>query len=88
MWANPFAIIVCAILIGGAIIGTQFVNHYQIVAAGGEGNVVAWRLNTRTGEIDYCIASQNPFNQFDTDTKDHMFSVECKKDIRTRDVKP
>jgi hypothetical protein len=54
MGANPLALILAALVIAAAVIGTQFISHYQLVAFTGDGNAFAWRLNTRTGEVDYC----------------------------------
>ncbi|HXL25875.1 MAG TPA: hypothetical protein VN952_04300 [Chthoniobacterales bacterium] len=94
MGANPFALILSAIIIAAAVIGTQFISRYQIVAAGGEGNVVAWRLDIRTGEVDRCAVSKkplsqsdkDPFKQFDTDAQ--IFNIECKQDFSAKDSKP
>ncbi|WP_316203988.1 hypothetical protein [Bradyrhizobium sp. SZCCHNS3051] len=54
------------VLIGLSIVGAQLIPHYQITAgADGNGNPVAWRVNTRTGKVDNChlALDPNPFNQ-------------------------
>jgi len=52
---TAIAILVGAAIIGVAILGAQFLDHYQLVgAAANDGRMFAWRLNTRTGEIQRC----------------------------------
>ena len=54
-WATSIAIIVGALVIGAAIVGTQFVDRYEISAvANPDGPSVAWRVNTRTGDVQIC----------------------------------
>jgi hypothetical protein len=103
MGVNPFALILAALVIAAAMIGTQFINHYQLVAFTGDGNTFAWRLNTRTGEVDYCAlyreaptarqqepklqSKADPFADLDVGPKP-QFSVECKHSVTPMGAKP
>ncbi|HEX9472518.1 MAG TPA: hypothetical protein VF957_23580 [Bradyrhizobium sp.] len=48
----PQAIIIAAMIVAGAIIGSRYIPHYEISAAGGG----AYRLNSITGEVIVCIS--------------------------------
>jgi hypothetical protein len=66
-----------SLIIGGAlaaaIVGPNFIPHYQIAAGKDtDGNPMAWRIETRTGEIEACHFSpvvggtgEDPFAVFD-----------------------
>ncbi len=85
MGANHFAIILAAVIIGAAILATQFVGRYQIAAASGtDGSPFVWRLDTRTGEIQSCTFSKitNPFDRIDPNGgPDRQFRMRCNKDF-------
>jgi hypothetical protein len=80
-FSTPLAMVFGAIIIGGAIVGTQFIGRYQIVpAVAAQGDPFVWRLDTRTGEIESCTFYKNPFDQFDPDAKQtSKVTITCTK---------
>jgi hypothetical protein len=59
------AVVVGALSIAAAIVGAQFVPHYQLVLGGGPEHPFVWRLNTTTGSIESCafMPDTNPFDK-------------------------
>lgn len=54
------AVIGAALIVGSAIVSSQFVAKYQIAAfTGADGNPFVWRLNARTGAIQSCGFSKD-----------------------------
>jgi len=92
---SPVATLLGAIIIGGAIVGAQFVPRYQIAAAvDTNGNPSLWRVEVRTGEIQRCnfakltqapaaidpkTGTVNPFDALVEGGSSFRFS--CTKDI-------
>jgi hypothetical protein len=67
-WATPSAIVLGAVLITvsvlGASFGARFVDRYEISASvDADGNSVVWRINTRTGNVEYCRFENNSFGE-------------------------
>jgi len=57
---NQLAIIIGALIIGVSVLAAQFLGGYEIAAVGNPaGPPMAWRLNSRNGEIEICSFSPN-----------------------------
>ena len=80
-WAASIAIIVGALIIGAAMVRSQFIDRYEISAAGDGSNV--WRINARTGDVQLCaiIKDENLFAKFDPDGP--KADVVCKRTFRS-----
>jgi hypothetical protein len=80
-WAVSVAIMLAALITGAAIIAAQLIPHFQIVpAVGAEATPSVWKLETRTGEIQYCYLKKddNPFNQILENNQ--ALVIRCKPD--------
>ena len=64
----PTAIVVAAALIAGAVVfgniipavQAQRTGPWQVVAPPEGKGTVAWRFNTTTGELEWCLATRKP----------------------------
>ena len=76
---DRYVAVLGALLIGLSIVAARFVNRYEIAAGvDAGGNPIAWRLNTRTGEVQICALtpSDNPFDKFGAPVTKRT-NVEC-----------
>jgi hypothetical protein len=77
---TPLAIIVAALIIGGCVLGSAYLDRYQIATTVSAGTPIAWKLNKHTGKLVACelAVNPNPFEQMDTtDNPVNKVVVQC-----------
>jgi hypothetical protein len=81
--ANQFTFLLGALIIGASLVVPQFVNRYAIssVLDTTGAPIGAWRLNVRTGDIEVCSFTENPFAKITG-----KYDLECRKSVH--DSKP
>lgn len=79
------AILGGSLIIGIAIVGTQFVPHYQIAPiATAEGTYAAWRINTVSGIVDMCRPSTDPLDVLSNNGATTYLYLSCSPSLPTK----
>ena len=77
---TPLAILGAGLIIGGCILGSAYLDRYQIATTVSAGTPIAWKLNKQTGKLVACelAVNPNPFEQMDTtDNPVDKIMVQC-----------
>jgi hypothetical protein len=74
----PVAIFGASLVVGAAIIGSSYLDRYEIVTTVSNDSPLAWRLNRQTGEVVPCEVVTDPFGQLIPGSRPvDKIAVEC-----------
>jgi hypothetical protein len=75
------SIVIAGLIIGLAVVASQFVGRYQIAAGvGADSQPLIWRLNARTGEIQICDVRARPAPRVAGEAKNRFDSYDFTPD--------